>query len=51
VWALIAPLIALFVGGWVAARGSSIYTRGQGASHGLVMWGLTTVSARRWSRW
>jgi hypothetical protein len=43
VWALIAPLIALFVGGWVAGRGSSIFTRGQGASHGLVMWGLTTL--------
>jgi hypothetical protein len=43
VWALIAPLVALFVGGWVAARGSSVFSRGQGASHGLVMWGLTTV--------
>ena len=43
VWALIAPLVALFVGGWVAARGSSITTRGHGATHGLVMWGLTTL--------
>jgi hypothetical protein len=43
VWALIAPLIALFVGGWVAGRGSSIVTRGHGATHGLVMWGLTTL--------
>jgi hypothetical protein len=43
VWALLAPLIALFVGGWVAGRGSSILTRGQGATHGLVMWGLTTL--------
>jgi hypothetical protein len=43
VWALFAPLVALFVGGWVAARGSSVFTRGQGASHGLVMWGLTTL--------
>src|SRR4051812_13439462 len=43
IWALIAPLIALFVGGWVAGRGSSIVSRGQGATHGLVMWGLTTV--------
>jgi hypothetical protein len=43
IWALIAPLIALFVGGWVAGRGSSIFSRGQGATHGLVMWGLTTV--------
>ena len=43
IWALIAPLIALFVGGWVAGRGSSIFTRGQGATHGLVVWGLTTL--------
>ncbi|HEY7373491.1 MAG TPA: hypothetical protein VIF57_15130 [Polyangia bacterium] len=43
VWAIIAPLIALFVGGWVAGRGSSIFTRGQGATHGLVVWGLTTL--------
>jgi hypothetical protein len=43
IWALIAPLIALFVGGWVAGRGSSIFSRGQGATHGLVMWGLTTL--------
>ena len=43
IWALIAPLISLFVGGWVAGRGSGIFTRGQGASHGLVMWGLTTL--------
>jgi hypothetical protein len=43
VWGLLAPLIALFVGGWVAGRGSSIVTRGNGATHGLVMWGLTTL--------
>jgi len=43
VWALIAPLIALFVGGWVAGRGSSVLSRAHGASHGLVMWGLTTL--------
>lgn len=43
IWSLVAPLIALFVGGWVAGRGSSIFTRGQGATHGLVMWGLTSL--------
>jgi hypothetical protein len=43
VWALIAPLIALFVGGWVAGRGANIRARGEGATHGLVMWGLTTL--------
>jgi hypothetical protein len=43
VWALIAPLIALFIGGWVAGRGASVRARGAGATHGLVMWGLTTL--------
>jgi hypothetical protein len=43
IWALIAPLIALFVGGWVAGRGASVFSRGQGGTHGLVMWGLTTL--------
>ena len=43
VWGLVAPLIALFVGGWVAGRGANIHARGEGAAHGLVMWGLTTL--------
>jgi hypothetical protein len=43
IWALIAPLIALFVGGWVAGRGASVLSRSTGASHGLVMWGVTTL--------
>jgi hypothetical protein len=43
IWALLSPLIALFIGGWVAGRGSNIFTRAQGATHGLVMWGLTTL--------
>ena len=30
IWALIAPLIALFVGGWVAGRGSGILHAGSG---------------------
>jgi hypothetical protein len=43
VWSLIAPLVALFVGGYVAGRGAPTMTRGTGASHGLVVWGLTTL--------
>jgi len=45
VWALIVPLVALFVGGWVAGRGAGIVGRGGGAVHGLVMWSLTTIIA------
>jgi hypothetical protein len=43
IWSVIAPLIALFVGGWVAARGAGVVNKMGGALHGLVMWGLTTV--------
>jgi len=43
VWGLVAPLIALFVGGFVAGRGAGIFRRAEGAVHGVVMWGLVTV--------
>lgn len=43
VWSLLSPLVALFVGGVVASRGSGVMTRGVGALHGLVMWGVTTL--------
>jgi hypothetical protein len=44
VWALVVSLVALFVGGYVAARGASALTRMAGALHGLVVWGLTVVA-------
>lgn len=43
VWALAVSLVALFVGGFVAARGAGALTRMAGSLHGLVMWGLTVV--------
>ncbi|QRK13361.1 hypothetical protein JQX13_26995 [Archangium violaceum] len=43
IWSLISPLIALFVGGIVAGRGSGVQTKSSGGIHGLVMWGLTTL--------
>jgi hypothetical protein len=43
VWAIIAPLIALFVGGLVASRESTVIRRIDAAVHGAVLWGLTTV--------
>jgi hypothetical protein len=43
VWGLVAPLVALFIGGFVAARGAGIFRRAEGAIHGMVMWGLATV--------
>jgi hypothetical protein len=44
IWSLIAPLIALFVGGYVAARTAGVVDKMGGALHGMVLWGLTTLA-------
>ena len=44
IWSLIAPLIALFVGGYVAARTAGVVDKTGGALHGAVLWGLTTLA-------
>jgi hypothetical protein len=43
IWSVIAPLVALFVGGVVAARTAGIVDKAGGALHGAVLWGLTTL--------
>lgn len=43
IWGIIVSLIALFVGGLVASRGSGGITKGDGVLQGLVMWGLATL--------
>ena len=43
VWTLIAPLIAMFIGGIVAGRLAGTFERGVGAMHGFVTWALTSV--------
>ena len=43
IWALVSPLIALFVGGWVAGRGAGFVDRPGGGIHGLVVWALATL--------
>ena len=43
IWSLIAPALALFVGGAVAARASRSYDRVNNGIHGLLTWALTTV--------
>ncbi|MBX3159260.1 MAG: hypothetical protein KF773_25045 [Deltaproteobacteria bacterium] len=43
IWSLLAPLIAMFVGGILAGRLAGTRERGVGAWHGAVMWGLTTL--------
>lgn len=44
-WSLIAPIIAMFLGGVVAARSAGIITRVSGMLHGAVLWGLAIVVA------
>jgi hypothetical protein len=43
IWSIVAPLIALFLGGFVGARMAGVIDRGTGALHGAVLWGLTAV--------
>jgi len=43
IWSLIAPLIALFVGGAVASRTAGVLDKTGGALHGAVVWSLTTL--------
>jgi hypothetical protein len=44
IWSIIAPLIALFIGGYVAARTAGVVDKTGGALHGAVLWGLTTLA-------
>lgn len=43
IWSVIAPLIALFIGGLIASRESTVIRRLDAAVHGAVLWGLTAV--------
>lgn len=44
VWSVLSPLIATFVGGFIAARLANTYDKRNAAAHGLVVWGLTTAA-------
>jgi MFS family permease len=44
VWSLIAPLIAMFVGGLVAGRLASTFDQKVAAAHGLVAWSIASVA-------
>jgi MFS family permease len=43
IWTVIAPLVALFIGGFVASRISGTISRRFGVLHGLVLWSITAV--------
>ena len=42
-WTLVAPLIAMFIGGMVAGHLAGTFARGVGAMHGFVTWALNAV--------
>jgi predicted nucleic acid-binding protein len=50
-WSVIAPLIALFVGGYVAGRMSNTFDRKVAASHALVTWGITATLGLVFTMW
>lgn len=43
IWTAISMLIAAFIGGYVAARGSGLTRRSDGMLHGFVTWGATVL--------
>lgn len=43
IWGLVSPLLALFLGGFVAGRMAGVPARSEGATHGFIVWGLTTL--------
>ena len=43
VWSLLAPLIAMFIGGWVAGKLAATRDDRIGGLHGVIVWALTSV--------
>ncbi|MBA3659522.1 MAG: hypothetical protein H0W67_07990 [Gemmatimonadales bacterium] len=43
IWAIVSILISLFVGGSTTGRLAGILTRKDGALHGVLLWGLSTI--------
>jgi hypothetical protein len=44
IWTIVVSLVALFFGGWIAARLSGRARRMEGILHGLVTWSLVTLA-------
>ncbi|MBX6330948.1 MAG: hypothetical protein IRY91_03775, partial [Gemmatimonadaceae bacterium] len=45
IWMIVTALIALYVGGLTTGYLAGVLTRGNGALHGVLMWGLSTLLA------
>ena len=44
-WLVLTALVGLFIGGRTTGRLAGVLTRGDGALHGIVMWGVSTLLA------
>jgi hypothetical protein len=44
VWSLLAPLVAMFIGGWIAGKLAATRDDRVGGLHGVVVWALTSVA-------
>lgn len=45
IWAAVSGLIAMFLGGWVAARMAAVGSIGIGIMHGILVWALFFITA------
>ena len=45
IWLILSVLVSLYVGGLVTGRLAGVLTRGDGALHGILVWGLSTILA------
>lgn len=45
IWAAVSGLIALFLGGWIAARTAAFGSIGTGILHGILVWSLFFITA------
>lgn len=43
IWAILSVLVSLYVGGLTTGRLAGILTRKDGALHGILLWGLSTI--------
>lgn len=43
IWAIVSVLVSLYVGGMTTGRLAGILTRKDGALHGILLWGLSTI--------
>ncbi len=50
-WSVLAPVIAMFVGGYVSAKLSNTFDRRTAGEHAAVMWGITAIAGLMFTLW